>query len=74
MHGSKTNKKNDKFYIRYDAGSHQVVWREDEITKNEVMIIIKNNSETERILFKVQKRIIENGENPHVSNWTPDLK
>jgi hypothetical protein len=61
-----------KYFIRYDAGAHLVVWREDEISKEEVSSIIHNEAEIEEILLKLQRRLIKNGINPYVSNWVND--
>ena len=64
--------RNSKLFIRYDAGAHQVVWREDEISKEEFLIIKQNEENIEPVLFKLQDRLIKSGIVPNVSNWNPE--
>ncbi|MFZ5862843.1 MAG: hypothetical protein ACOYXR_08395 [Nitrospirota bacterium] len=61
-------KDGSKFYIRYDAGSHQIAIREDEISDKEALQIVKSPEEATRVLFALQKRLTLSGINPYVSN------
>ncbi|WP_139169399.1 hypothetical protein [Microbulbifer yueqingensis] len=60
------------YFIRYDAGAHQVVWREDVISYVEAMEIVKDQSCVERVLMNLQRRLLDSGVKPYVSNWNPD--
>ncbi|MFM2479520.1 hypothetical protein [Celerinatantimonas sp. MCCC 1A17872] len=64
-------KRDSKFYIRYDAGAHQVIWREDEITKEEAESIIYNSSAVSSVLWNVQARLTQQGSKRPKSNWNP---
>ncbi|MGF1868243.1 hypothetical protein L4D15_23850 [Enterovibrio norvegicus] len=63
--------RNSKFYVRYDAGAHQVTWREDEITDEEVQTIIQNESAIPGVLISVQMRLKNQGIKHLTSNWCP---
>jgi hypothetical protein len=56
------------FFIKYDAGSHQVVLREDEISEEEATLAMKGAEEASRVLFKLQQRLEQAGIDPYVSN------
>jgi hypothetical protein len=56
------------FLVRYDAGSHQIVMREDEITEKEALQIMKGPAEAAQVLFALQKRLSQMGSNPYKSN------
>jgi hypothetical protein len=57
-----------KYYIRYDAGAHQVVLREDEISEEEARLVMQGHREAARVLFALQKRLTLAGIDPYVSN------
>jgi hypothetical protein len=61
-----------KYFIRYDAGAHQVVWREDEISKEEAESISQNEVMAEQVLVSLQNRLLVAGINPYISNWKPE--
>ena len=61
-------KQNSKFYISYDAGSHQVSIREDEITKEETDLVMQGTKEATKVLLTLQKRLEDAGEKPYESN------
>jgi len=63
--------RNSKLYIRYDAGAHQISWREDEITHQDFTQIVKSETNIESVLLKVQNRLISTGVKPYISNWNP---
>jgi hypothetical protein len=58
----------DLYYARYDAGAHQVVMREDEITEAEAKEAMKNGRLAVQMLQNLQKRLIEQGIDPYISN------
>jgi hypothetical protein len=61
-------KRLNHFFIRYDAGAHQIEMREDEITENEFEQILANPAMIEIILISLQNRISNSGRNPYKSN------
>lgn len=61
-------KEDSKFFIRYDAGAHQIAMREDEISEQEAMQVMKGASEATQVLFALQRRLTLAGVNPYVSN------
>ena len=56
------------FFVRYDAGAHQIVMREDEISKDDALHALKGPQETNDVLLKLQKHLIGNDQDPDVSN------
>jgi hypothetical protein len=63
--GVKIVDRDDKFYIQYDAGTHQVVMREDEISEDDKNLILIDSENIIRVLEKTQPRVIERGEAPN---------
>jgi len=61
-------KDNNRYYIRYDAGAHQIAIREDEIEEDEANLIINDRSNLMKVLLSLQERLIKNGEKPYISN------
>lgn len=61
-------KRGDRYFVRYDAGAHQVVIREDEITEDEAMAAMKSGLAAVQMLQNLQKRLIAAGVDPYVSN------
>jgi hypothetical protein len=59
---------NGKFFIKYDAGAHQIEIREDEITTQQKDAIVQDPSIAEVVLFEIQKRLIAEGVDPYTSN------
>lgn len=57
-----------RFFIRYDAGSHQVEIREDEISENEAEVAASSEGGTTKVLFALQRRLLEQGVDPYKSN------
>ena len=69
--GIEVVERDGRYFVRYDAGSHQMVWREDEISSEELVEIRSGKAGEYRTLLAMQKRLTNNGEDPHVQNWTP---
>ncbi|MDB5874631.1 MAG: hypothetical protein JWQ07_4073 [Ramlibacter sp.] len=61
-------KREDHYYVRYDAGSHQPIWREDEITAEDAQKIASGKVGEYQVLLALQKRL---GPDAYKSNWTP---
>ncbi|MDA8327586.1 MAG: hypothetical protein M0Z83_01285 [Betaproteobacteria bacterium] len=57
-----------KYYIRYDAGTHQIVIREDEISEDEAKQVMAGTAKATQVLFAVQRRLTAMGVDPFVSN------
>jgi hypothetical protein len=61
-------KKGDRFFVRYDAGAHQIVMREDEISEEDAINAAKSKDAAIQMLFALQKRLIQAGVDPYLSN------
>lgn len=57
-----------RYYLLYDAGSHQVAMRKDEITEQEAQQILADPAEATPILFRLQRKLEASGVDPYVSN------
>ena len=77
LHGSLTNEglevvqRDAHYFVRYDAGSHLVQWREDEITEEEFRQVADSKESCVKVMFEIQKRLIATGVDPYTSNWNP---
>lgn len=60
--------RNGHFFVRYDAGAHQIVMREDEISKADALHALKGPQEANEVLLKLQKHLFENGVDSYASN------
>ncbi|BBF80610.1 MULTISPECIES: hypothetical protein [Asticcacaulis] len=61
-------RRGNRYFVRYDAGSHQVVIREDEISETEAREGMKSGVAAVKMLHAVQDRLIQQGINPYTSN------
>jgi hypothetical protein len=60
-----------RYFVRYDAGAHQVAWREDVITQDE-FASLSSSSENERsVILALQERLSGAGIDPYKPNWLP---
>lgn len=57
-----------KFYALYDAGTHVMKMRKDEISKEEAEQARLGDKGPINMLFALQKRLIKAGVNPYESN------
>ena len=57
-----------KYYVRYDAGAHQIAIREDAISEDEAKQVMAGTAEATRVLLALQRRLELAGVNPYVSN------
>lgn len=61
-------KRDGKYFVRYDAGSHQEVLREDEITQDELHSILETPNGLYDVIIGIQRRL---GPFAYESNWSP---
>jgi len=61
-------KRGERYFVRYDAGAHQVTMREDELSEAEVALAVQGKDATNQMLLALEKRLIKAGIDPHVSN------
>lgn len=61
-------RRGDRYFVRYDAGSHQVVMREDEISKDEALFAASGKENAIAMLHGLQERLLRRGVDPYVSN------
>lgn len=64
----KIYKINSCFWVRYDAGAHQVEMREDEISESEAKSMMVSEANATEVLFAIQKRLKAAGVNPYKTN------
>lgn len=70
--GLEVVRRDGRCFVRYDAGAHQVAWREDEISENELAAIKSGQQGERRAIFSLQERLSAAGVNPYESNWKPE--
>ena len=61
----------ERYFVRYDAGDHVVAWREDEITAQEFSLLSKDKAGEREAIFQVQRRLEQAGIDPYKQNWSP---
>ncbi|ATQ42864.1 hypothetical protein [Caulobacter mirabilis] len=66
--GVTLTERSGRFFIRYDAGGHQVAWREDEITAQDARRAMSGPREAEDVLLALQRRLMAEGLDPYRSN------
>jgi len=59
------------YFVRYDAGAHNVAWREDEISELEVASIRSGKAAEYEAIVALQRRLETAGINPFEQNWVP---
>jgi hypothetical protein len=57
-----------RYFVRYDAGAHQPVWREDEINEQDAVTIGSGGPGEYDVLLRLQRRL---GLQAYTSNWQP---
>lgn len=60
-----------RWFIRYDAGAHQVAMREDAISADEAAQAMTGPEGAMAVLFALQRRLSEAGIDPYAAN-TPE--
>ncbi|MCW4456070.1 hypothetical protein OK348_14875 [Flavobacterium sp. MXW15] len=61
------------YFVRHDAGAHQVAWREDEISTADLTLMESGQEGVSMVLAALQQRLAESGVDPYRSNWLPKL-
>ncbi|GEN99985.1 hypothetical protein NSE01_18180 [Novosphingobium sediminis] len=56
------------WFIRYDAGAHQIAMREDGISAEEAALAMSGPEGAVEVLFALQQRLIAAGINPYAAN------
>lgn len=64
-------RRDGRLYVRYDAGAHYSIWREDEITEEELRGLRGGISSCNRTMLEIQQRLKASGVDPWASNWKP---
>jgi YD repeat-containing protein len=66
--GLVVSKVSAKFYVKYDAGAHQIAMREDEISEEDARRVMAGPAEATKVLFELQDRLLRAGIDPYGSN------
>jgi hypothetical protein len=61
-------RRGDRYFVRYDAGAHQNMWREDEISEPDAMSIGSGRPGEYDVIVRLQRRL---GLGAYTSNWMP---
>ncbi|VVD91551.1 hypothetical protein PPN31114_01688 [Pandoraea pneumonica] len=60
-----------RYFVRYDAGAHQIAWREDEISAEEFVMLKSGTAGQYQCIIGMQKRLRLLGIDPYQQNWVP---
>jgi hypothetical protein len=60
-----------RYFVRYDAGSHNTAWREDEISDEELALLKCGKSGEYQTIIALQRRLQLIGLDPYKQNWVP---
>ena len=69
--GLEVVQRHDRSFVRYDAGAHQIAWREDELTSEEFARLRATRGAESSVIIALQRRISASGDDPYVQNWSP---
>ena len=58
-----------RYFAVYDAGSHQVAWRKDEISVVDAQLAATGREGALEMLWRLQGRLIKEGVDPYRSNF-----
>lgn len=61
-------RRGDRYFVRYDAGAHQMAWREDEISEPDAKRVGSGKVGEYDVITRLQRRL---GLDANISNWTP---
>ncbi|MBK5374403.1 hypothetical protein JFT81_07130 [Pseudomonas sp. TH43] len=61
-------RRHESYFIKYDAGNHVDVMREDEISEQEALTAAMGEEAVIKFLFELQERLIREGVDPYFSN------
>ena len=63
--------RNGHYFLRYDAGTQQMAWREDELSLAEFEQLRQGRPGEYSVILELQRLIRARGEDPNVQNWNP---
>ena len=72
--GLEVIERDGRLFVRYDAGSHQIAWREDEISEAEFVRLRASRPGEYAVIAELQRRLSAVGADPHCSNWSPSAE
>jgi hypothetical protein len=61
-------RRGDRYFVRYDAGAHQIAWREDGISEQDAITIGPGKTGEYDVIVRLQTRL---GLDANTSNWLP---
>lgn len=61
-------RRRDRYFVRYDAGAHQMAWREDEISEPDAMRIGSGKTGEYDVIVRLKRSL---GLEAYTSNWAP---
>lgn len=64
--GLEVIRRGGRYFVRYDAGAHQIAWREDEISEPDAMSIGTATGGENDVIVRLQRRL---GPDANSSNW-----
>ncbi|WP_342315413.1 hypothetical protein [Lysobacter sp. FW306-1B-D06B] len=68
--GTVVVERDGRYFIHYDAGSHQIIWREDEVSAEELEMIRSGPEGLDAVLWAIQRKLLAAGD-AYCANWTP---
>ena len=60
--------RDDRYYIQYDVGSHQVIVRSDEICRKDALSLSSNPDKIGDFLYELKDDLIKKGIDPYQPN------
>lgn len=66
--GLEVIRRGGRYFVRYDAGAHQIAWRENEISEPDAMSIGTGKGGEYEVMIRLQRRL---GLGANSSNWAP---
>lgn len=63
-----TGDEGEAWFIRYDAGAHQIAMREDAISAEEAALAMSGVAGASAVLFALQRRLGEAGIDPYAAD------
>lgn len=70
--GLEVVERDGRYFVRYDAGAHQIAWREDELFPAEFEQLKTGEAGEYQTIIGLQRRLLQAGIDPHVQNWRPE--
>ena len=70
--GLEVVRRDGRYFVRYDAGSHQQAWREDELSEQEFERLASGREGERQVILGLQERLSTAGIDPGEANWCPE--